>query len=49
MKLILAPVSAGHPQNFKTEIFPTNHKKGIFSLTVLTVCSLTQMWPCVAH
>lgn len=34
MKLILAPVAAGHPQNFKTEIFPTNHKKGIFSLTL---------------
>lgn len=33
-KLILAPISAGHPQNFKTEIFPTNHKKGIFSLTL---------------
>lgn len=27
--------SAGHPQNFKTEIFPTNHKKGIFSPTLL--------------
>ncbi|CAB1337400.1 unnamed protein product, partial [Coregonus sp. 'balchen'] len=23
----LSPRDSGHPQNFKTEIFPTNHKK----------------------
>lgn len=42
-KMILAPISAGHPQNFKTEIFPTNHKKGIFSLTLSTPAG-NQLW-----
>lgn len=49
IKLILAPVSAGHPQNFKTEIFPTNHKKGIFSLTLSIVCSLKRKQHPGAH
>lgn len=47
-KLILAPISAGHPQNFKTEIFPTNHKKGISSLTFSTP-AVNQLWNAVKY
>lgn len=46
--MILAPISAGHPQNFKTEIFPTNHKKGIFSLTLSTP-AVNQLWNAVKY